>query len=37
MTGGSVADGSLPAGLSGGVGQLSRLVGSGILETIGSS
>ena len=36
MRGGSVADGSLPAGLSGGVGQLSRLVGSGILETIGS-
>ena len=36
MTGGRVADKSLPAGLSGGVGQLSRLVGSGILETVAS-
>ena len=36
MTGGTVADRSLPAGLSGGVGQLSRLVGSGILDTVAS-
>ena len=36
MTGGSVADQSLPAGVSGAVGQLSRLVGSGILETLAS-
>ena len=36
MTGGSVADGSLPEGVSGGVGQLSQLVGSGILEFLAS-
>lgn len=36
IKGAGVADGSLPAGVSGGVGQLSRLVGSGILETIAS-
>jgi putative heme transporter len=36
ITGGSVADGSLPDGVSGAVGQLSRLVGSGILEFLAS-
>ena len=36
MTGASVADGSLPDGVSGAVGQLSQLVGSGILDTIAS-
>ena len=36
MTGGSVADQSLPEGVSGGVGQLSQLVGSGILGLIAS-
>ena len=35
-TGGSVADRSLPAGVSGAVGQLSRLVGSGLLESLAS-
>ncbi len=36
MTGGSVADGSLPDGVSGGAGQLSQLVGSGILGLLTS-
>ena len=36
ITGGSVADGSLPEGVSGTVGQLSQLVGSGILEFLAS-
>ena len=36
MTGGSVADESLPEGVSGAVGQLSQLVGSGILEFVTS-
>ena len=36
MTGGSVADGSLPEGVSGTVGQLSQLVGTGILEFVAS-
>jgi len=36
MTGGTQADGSLPAGLAGALGQLSGLVGSGILGFIAS-
>ena len=36
ITGGSTADSALPAGISGAVGQLSTLVGSGILETLAS-
>ena len=36
MTGGNVADGSLPAGMSGAIGRLAAVVGSGILETVAS-
>ncbi len=36
ITGGNVADGSVPEGVSGAVGQLSQLVGSGILEFVAS-
>ena len=37
MTGASSADGSLPAGVSGAVGTLSQLVGSGILASVASA
>ncbi len=36
MAGGIAADGSLPDGVSGGVGQLSQLVGSGMLDAVAS-